>query len=376
MDVKVLTEYEQSSLSQRQPLPDRYLKLDLDTMDAGIRDAKRRLGDRLLILGHHYQRDEVLVHADVVGDSWKLSRECKARQQAEFVIFCGVHFMAESADILGADHQKVSLPDLAAGCSMADMVDIEQLEICWKELEAMGVTDVVPVTYINSSAAIKAFVGERGGTVCTSGNARATLEWAWARGQRILFMPDEHLGRNTAWKMGEPLDRMLVWDPEEVGGGHTPDALREARLLLWKGHCSVHTRFTPAQIANIRTQYPGIRVIVHPEVPLPVVQAADESGSTEHILKRVRESEPGSTWAVGTEIHLVNRLANEVAPHKKVVTLDQFGCLCSTMFRVSPNHLLWVLEGMLDGVVHNHIVVPEATKHWARVALDRMLTIQ
>lgn len=376
MDVKVLTEYEQSSLSQRQPLPDRYLGLGQEEMAQRIRAAKAALGDRLLILGHHYQRDEVLVHADVIGDSWKLSRECKARSQAEFIIFCGVHFMAESADILGADHQKVSLPDLAAGCSMADMADIDQLEICWRELEAMGITDVIPVTYINSSAAIKAFVGEHGGTICTSGNAKATLEWAWARGRRILFMPDEHLGRNTAWKMGVPLEQMVVWDPEEIGGGHTPEALADVRLLLWKGHCSVHTRFTPAQIANIRKLHPGIRVIVHPEVPLAVVQAADESGSTEHILARVRESAPGSIWAVGTEIHLVNRLANEVAPDKTVITLDQFGCLCSTMFRVSPNHLLWVLDGMLDGVVHNHIVVPEATKHWARVALDRMLTIQ
>ena len=376
MDVRVLTEYEQSSLSQRQPLPDRYMRLGLDEMDRRIRDARRQLGERLLILGHHYQRDEVLVHADVVGDSWKLSREAKARQQAEYVVFCGVHFMAESADILGGDHQKVSLPDLAAGCSMADMADIDQLEMCWRDLESLGLGDTVPVTYINSSAAIKAFVGEHGGTVCTSGNAEATLKWAWARGRRILFMPDQHLGRNTAWRMGVPLDAMLVWDPEEIAGGHTPDQLQRARLLLWKGHCSVHTRFTVAQINNVRRQHPGIRVIVHPEVPLEVVQAADESGSTENILKRVRESPPGSTWAVGTEIHLVNRLANEVAQDRTVVTLDQFGCLCSTMFRVSPNHLLWILDGMIDGVVHNQIVVPEPTKHWARVALDRMLTIQ
>ena len=376
MDVKVLTEYEQSSLSQRQPLPERYLRLAPDEMEARIRAAKAQLGERLLILGHHYQRDEVLVHADVVGDSWKLSRECKARTQAEYVIFCGVHFMAESADILGADHQQVSLPDLAAGCSMADMADIEQLEICWRELEAMGITDVVPVTYINSSAAIKAFVGERGGTICTSGNAEATLKWAWARGRRILFMPDQHLGRNTAWKMGVPLEEMHVWDPEEIGGGHTREEWEQARMILWKGHCSVHTRFTVQQIANIRKQHPGIRVIVHPEVPLAVVQAADESGSTEHILKRVRESAPGSIWAVGTEIHLVNRLANEVAPDKTVVTLDQFGCLCSTMFRVSPNHLLWILEELVEGRVHNQITVPDEQKHWTRVALDRMLSIK
>ena len=282
MDVKVLTEYEQSSLSQRQPLPDRYLGLGLDEMERRIRAAKAALGDRLLILGHHYQRDEVLVHADVVGDSWKLSRECKARTQAEYVIFCGVHFMAESADILGADHQKVSLPDLAAGCSMADMADIDQLEICWRELEAMGITDVVPVTYINSSAAIKAFVGEHGGTICTSGNARATLEWAWARGRRILFMPDQHLGRNTAWKMGVPLEQMVVWDPDEIGGGHTPQSLADVRLLLWKGHCSVHTRFTVAQIANIRKQYPG-----HPRDRAPRGAAGRRPGRRRVGLHRV-----------------------------------------------------------------------------------------
>jgi len=376
MDVAALTEFERSSLRQRQPLPEAYMHLTAGELDERIRAAKADLGERLIILGHHYQRDEVIVHADFVGDSWKLSREAASRRDAEFIIFCGVHFMAESADILGAPHQRVSLPDLAAGCSMADMADLEQLEICWRELASVGITDVVPVTYINSSAAIKAFVGEHGGVVCTSSNAAATLTWAWARGRHVVFLPDQHLGRNTGHRMGVPLDEMLTWDPEEPLGGHDAESLARARMFLWKGHCSVHTRFTTQQIANVRKQYPGIRVIVHPECTFDVVQAADDNGSTEYILKTVRQSPPGSIWAVGTEIHLVNRLANEVAPDRTVVTLDQFGCLCSTMFRVSPNHLLWILDGMREGVVHNHIEVPEPTKYWARVALDRMLTIQ
>jgi quinolinate synthase len=280
----------------------------------------------------------------------------------------------------------VILPDLAAGCSMSDMADPEQLEMCWSELEQMGALvsnksdiaayPVVPVTYINSAAAIKAFCGERGGIVCTSSNAAATLEWAWQRGERILFLPDQHLGRNTAYKLGVPLDQMVVWDPNEIWGGLTPDAVKSARIILWKGHCSVHTRFTVRQIEALRAQHPGLRVIVHPEVPWDVVQAADESGSTEFIISRVKSSPAGSTWAVGTEIHLVNRLAQEVHPDRTVLSLDQFGCLCSTMFRVSPNHLLWILEGLVAGEVHNRIVVPEGQKHWTRVALDRMLSVR
>jgi len=277
--------------------------------------------------------------------------------------------------VLSAPHQQVILPDLAAGCSMADMAEIDQLETCWRELSAMGVDDVIPVTYINSSAAIKAFVGERGGVVCTSSNAAATLTWAWGQSKRVLFLPDQHLGRNTAFKMGVPLTDMVVWDPAEAFGDLSPDAARAARLILWKGHCSVHTRFTAQQIALVREQHPGIRVIVHPEVPFATVQSADESGSTEFILKRVRESAPGSKWAVGTEVHLVNRLAHEVAPQKLVVSLDSLGCLCSTMFRVSPNHLLWILESLLDRRVLNRIVVPDEQKHWVKVALDRMLSI-
>ncbi len=372
----VLNEVEKASLDERQPLPARYRGLSDEEMDRRITAARATLGSRLLILGHHYQRDEVIKFADLIGDSFRLSRQITSHAEADFIVFCGVHFMAESADVLCAPRQQVILPDLAAGCSMADMADADDLETCWQELEAMDVDSVVPVTYINSSAAIKAFVGEHGGIVCTSGNARAVLEWAWARGERILFLPDQHLGRNTAYKMGVPLDRMQVWDPHEIGGGLTPEEAKSAKLLLWKGHCAVHARFTVQQIALLREQHPGIRVIVHPEVPFDVVQAADDSGSTEYILKAVRESAPGSVWAVGTEIHLVNRLAHEVAPGKTVLSLDQLGCLCSTMFRVSPNHLLWILEELIEGRVHNRIVVPESQKHWNRVALERMLSVQ
>ena len=371
----VLNEVEKASLEERQPLPARYRGLSDEEMDRRITAAGATLGSRLLVLGHHYQRDEVIKFADLIGDSFRLSRQIASHAAADFIVFCGVHFMAESADVLSAPHQKVILPDLAAGSSMADMADADDLEVCWEELDAMGVDSIVPVTYINSSAAIKAFVGEHGGVVCTSGNARAVLEWAWQRGRRVLFLPDQHLGRNTAYKMGVPLDQMVVWDPHQIGGDLTPEQAVDARLLLWKGHCSVHTRFTVQQIARIREEHPGVRVVVHPEVPFDVVQAADDSGSTEFILKTVRQGPSGSVWAVGTEIHLVNRLAHEVAPDKTVLSLDQMGCLCSTMFRVSPNHLLWVLEELLEDRVHNQIVVPDAQKHWVKVALDRMLSI-
>jgi quinolinate synthase len=291
-------------------------------------------------------------------------------------VFCGVHFMAESADVMSGPHQQVILPDLAAGCSMADMAAPDQLEQCWADLEQMlGDSSIIPVTYINSAASIKAFCGEHGGVVCTSSNAAATLKWAWDRGEKILFLPDQHLGRNTAHKMGVPLDQMVVWDPNEIWGGLEPDPVKQARIILWKGHCSVHARFTARHVDQMRAQHPGIRVIVHPEVPWDVVQSADDSGSTEYIIKTIKESPAGSTWAVGTEVHLVNRLAGQVQPDRTVMSLEPFGCLCSTMFRVSPNHLLWVLEGLVAGEVHNRIVVPEAEKHWTRVALDRMLSI-
>jgi quinolinate synthase len=376
MLIPLLTEYEKDHIAERQALPERYLGLTDDEMDRRIAAAKASLGRRLVILGHHYQRDEVIKFADYIGDSYKLAGQVSKHPDAEFIVFCGVHFMAESADVLSGDHQQVILPDLAAGCSMADMAAPDQLEQCWADLEQMlGDCKVIPVTYINSAASIKAFCGEHDGVVCTSSNAAATLKWAWARGEKVLFLPDQHLGRNTAYRMGVPLDQMVVWDPNEIWGGLEPDAVQRARIILWKGHCSVHARFTARQIENMRAQHPGIRVIVHPEVPWDVVQAADDSGSTEHIIKTVSESAAGSTWAVGTEIHLVNRLAAQVQPDRTVLSLDQFGCLCSTMFRVSPNHLLWVLEGLVAGEVHNRIVVPDAQKHWTKVALDRMLSI-
>jgi len=373
--IPLLTEYEKQHLSERQALPDAYLGLGDEEMEARIAAARATLGDRLVILGHHYQRDEVIRFADHTGDSFGLARRIASRPEADYIVFCGVHFMAESADVLSAPHQQVILPDLAAGCSMADMAAPDQLETCWEELNQMGVTGVVPVTYINSAAAIKAFVGERGGTVCTSSNAAAALRWAYEQGERVLFLPDQHLGRNTAYADGMPLDDMVVWDPDEVCGGLDPDHARRARLILWKGHCSVHTRFSAKQIEATRRQHPGVRVIVHPEVPWDVVQAADDSGSTEYIIRTVSQSPEGSVWAVGTEVHLVNRLAHQLSATHTVLSLDQFGCLCSTMFRVSPNHLLWVLEELVEGRVHNRIVVPEAQKHWNRVALDRMLAI-
>jgi quinolinate synthase len=376
MLIPLLTEYEKEHIAERQPLPERYLGLTDDEMARRIAAAKTTLGRRLVILGHHYQRDEVIAFADYIGDSYKLAGQVSRHPDAEFIVFCGVHFMAESADVLSGDRQQVILPDLAAGCSMADMAAADQLDQCWADLEQMlDGSKIIPVTYINSAAAIKAFCGEHDGVVCTSSNAAATLKWAWARGDKILFLPDQHLGRNTAYRMGVPIDQMVVWDPNEIWGGVEPDAVQRARMILWKGHCSVHARFTVRQIENMRLQHPGVRVIVHPEVPWDVVQAADESGSTEHIIKTVSESPVGSTWAVGTEIHLVNRLAAQVQPDRTVFSLDPFGCLCSTMFRVSPNHLLWVLEGLVDGDVHNRITVPADQKRWAKVALDRMLSI-
>jgi quinolinate synthase len=377
MDIKLLTQVEKQSIGERQPIPETFLRLSDDEMDARIAAAKRTLGSRLVILGHHYQRDEVIKFADFTGDSLKLARAAATRHTAEFVVFCGVHFMAESADILRGPNQKVILPDLAAGCSMADMAEEDQLEIAWRELGEMGVdvTTMVPVTYINSSAAIKAFVGKHGGVVCTSTNAAAVMTSAWTQGDKLMMLPDQHLGRNTAYKLGVPLDRMQVWDPHEVGGGLTVEQARAAKLLLWKGHCSVHTRFTVAQIDAFRKKYPDGKVIAHPECTFDVVQAADVSGSTEKIIETVKGSPKGSIWAVATEIHLVNRLARDVAPDRTVVTLDPFGCLCSTMFRVSPNHLLWILEGLLAGEIHNQIVVPDETKRWAKLALDRMLDI-
>ena len=375
MSTELVTEFEADRIAEPQRLPDRYLGLSDAELIQRITASKAALGDQLLLLGHHYQRDEVFRFADKTGDSFQLARQAAEQRSAEYLVFCGVHFMAESADVLSADHQQVILPDLAAGCSMADMAAADQLKVCWDELQGMGATSVIPVTYINSAAEIKAFCGEHGGVVCTSSNAEATLRWAWERGEQILFLPDQHLGRNTAYKMDVPLAQMVVWDPDEPFGGITTEALRTARMILWKGHCSVHTRFNVKQIEHLRRTKPAVRIIVHPECTWDVVQAADDVGSTEYIIRQVTGSEPGSIWAIGTEVHLVNRLAETLAPERTVMTLDPVGCLCSTMFRVSPNHLLWVLEELIAGQVQNQVVVPAREKHWARVALDRMLKI-
>jgi quinolinate synthase len=372
--VSALNAYHDAHLHERQPLPDRYVGLHAGEMNERIQAARDALGERLLVLGHHYQRDEVIRFADATGDSLKLSRYAASRSNAEFIVFCGVHFMAESADLLCDPSRQVILPDLAAGCSMADMAALDQVERCWEEL-ARAAIEPVPVTYINSAADIKAFCGEHGGITCTSANAAKVFAWAWQRGEVILCLPDEHLGRNTAYRMGVPLNRMAIWDPEQANGGLTRDELRRARVILWKGHCSVHTRFSVAQIERVRAEHPGVRVIVHPECTWEVVQTSEETGSTEFIIDRVSTSPPGSVWAVGTEIHLVSRLARAQHPVRTVLALDRFGCLCSTMFRISPNHLLWVLEGLVAGQVRNRIRVPAARKPPARLALERMLAL-
>ncbi len=360
------------------PLAPEYAELSPETLDARIEAAKRALGDRLVILGHHYQRDEIVRHAHYLGDSYKLAKDAMRHPEAEFIVFCGVHFMAESADILAAEHQKVILPNLAAGCSMADMANLFQVRKCWRELEEQlgplaGL--VTPVTYINSAANLKAFVGEHGGTVCTSTNAPTAVRWALEQGPKVLFFPDQHLGRNTGVKLGfDPDTQMVVWDPFKPLGGNSPEALREARFILWKGHCSVHKRFTVEQIERARVEHPGVQVVVHPECLLEVVRASDFNGSTEFIIRTVTEGAPGSSWAVGTEINLVNRLATQM-PEKTVFCLDPQICPCSTMYRIHPSFLCWTLESLVRGEVVNEIVVPENVRHWAGVALDRMLTV-
>jgi quinolinate synthase len=356
------------------PLPGVYADLSAQELDDRIASAKAALGRRLVILGHHYQRDEVVKFADFRGDSLKLSQLAASRPEAEYIVFCGVHFMAESADILSSDHQTVILPDLNAGCSMADMANLDQAEVCWEELNRATGAEITPVTYINSTAAIKALVGRNGGAVCTSSNARKVMEWALGRGDKALFLPDEHLGRNTGYRMGVPLEEMALWNPREESGGLTIDRMRAARIFLWKGHCSVHMRFQPAHIVRARLTHPGIRVIAHPECSWDVCQLADEVGSTEFIIKRVVESGPGTQWAIATEIHMVNRLAKEY-PDRFVASLDDCVCMCSTMFRISPQHLCWTLENLVDGNVLNRVSVDEETKRWARVALNRMLEI-
>jgi quinolinate synthase len=351
-----------------------YLLVPDNTLDARLAAAKKTLGDRVVILGHHYQRDEVVKFADFRGDSLKLSQQAAAATRAEFIVFCGVHFMAESADILRQPHQQVILPDLAAGCSMADMASIEEVEDCGEQLDALGNLGFVPVTYMNSTAAIKAFTGRRGGTICTSSSASAAFRWAFERGERVLFLPDEHLGRNTAYRMGIPLEEMVVWDPRRVLGGLTEDQLRRARVILWKGYCSVHQRFLPEHVDRVRREHPGIRVIAHPECRWEVCELADDIGSTEGIAKKISAAPAGSAWAIGTEIHLVNRLAKE-QPDKHIISLDPNVCVCTTMFRIAPQHLLWVLESLVAGRVVNPIRVDDDTRKWAKKAMERMMSL-
>ena len=363
------------------PLPEAYTRAGPDELAARIAAARSTLGSRLLILGHHYQRDEVMAWADVRGDSFGLSRIAAERHDAEYVVFCGVHFMAESADILTGDHQQVLLPDLNAGCSMADMADLESVEEAW---EALGdVTDVdaiVPVTYMNSSAALKAFVGRHGGAVCTSSNARAVLTWALGRdgasprGEKVLFFPDQHLGRNTGYQLGFGASDMRVWDPRRELGGLEDTDVKEAALLLWKGHCSVHQRFRPEHVAAFRAVHPDGVVLVHPECAHDVVELADQVGSTDHIIRAVEAAAPGTVIGVATEIHLVDRLARE-HPDLSVSCLDPLICPCSTMFRIDAAHLAWILDGLVSGEVRNRITVDPGTAQWARVALERMLKI-
>ncbi|NDF02289.1 MAG: quinolinate synthase NadA [Actinobacteria bacterium] len=340
------------------------------------RAARKALGSRAFVLGHHYQRDEVIEFADVMGDSFKLAKDAAARPEAEFIIFCGVHFMAESADILTNDSQKVILPDLAAGCSMADMANSEQVAQCWDALTAAGVADkTIPVTYMNSSAAIKAFTGEHGGTVCTSSNAKTAMAWALEKGEKVLFLPDQHLGRNTAvLQLGLSLDDCAVWNPWKENGGLTDAQIKKARILLWRGHCSVHGRFTVDSVNEVRARIPGVKVLVHPECQYEVVSAADVVGSTESIIKTVAQSPAGSKWAVGTELNLVRRLAAN-NPDKEIVFLDKTVCYCSTMNRIDLPHLVWVMESLVQGRLLNQITVDPKIAKYAKIALDQMLAL-
>ncbi|MFG6280206.1 quinolinate synthase NadA [Microbacterium sp. 5K110] len=363
-------------------LPREYREASDDELDARVRAAKATLGDRVVVLGHFYQREEVVRHADYVGDSFQLANAAKAHPEAEAIVFCGVHFMAETADLLSHPDQAVILPNLAAGCSMADMADIDQVEECWEQLadvfgdldtpDAEGLVPAIPVTYMNSSAAIKGFVGRHGGIVCTSSNARTVLEWAFARGRRVLFFPDQHLGRNTAKAMGVPLEQMPMWNPRKALGGSDATTLEDSRVILWHGFCSVHRRFTVEQIEKARSEHPGVRVIVHPECPMDVVDAADEAGSTDIIRKAIAAATEPTTFAIGTEINLVQRLAAQYPQHK-IFCLDPVVCPCSTMYRIHPGYLAWVLESLVAGEVVNRITVPADVADPATVALERML---
>ncbi|EMQ99820.1 quinolinate synthase NadA [Paeniglutamicibacter gangotriensis] len=361
-------------------LPAVYREASDAELTARILAAKETLGERVVVLGHHYQRDEVVAFADFIGDSFQLANAAQTREQAEYIVFCGVHFMAETADVLSRSDQAVILPNLAAGCSMADMADESSVEECWEQLMDLyadqrttdGKAAVIPVTYMNCSAALKAFVGKHGGIVCTSSNAATVLEWAFARGQRVLFFPDQHLGRNTAKAMGVPLEAMPMWNPRKALGGNDAQTLLDAQVILWHGFCSVHKRFTVAQIEKARAEHPGVRILAHPECPMPVVDAADEAGSTDYIQKAVAQAPAGSVFGIATEINMVNRLAAQ-HPEHTIFCLDPVICPCSTMYRIHPGYLAWVLEALVDGVVLNQITVPELVAADAKVALERML---
>ena len=361
-------------------IPQHYAEMDGEELHRRIAAARETLGERLVILGHHYQRDEIIQFADFRGDSFKLAQLAASRPQADYIVFCGVHFMAESADILSAPHQQVILPNPAAGCSMADMANIAEVEECWEILHEvlgsdLGEAGIIPITYMNSAANLKAFCGRNGGVVCTSSNAPAVMRWAFTQGKRVLFFPDEHLGRNTALKYGIPEAQMFVWNPRDPMASNTADdEIAAARVILWKGYCTTHMRFNVQQIEKARAEYPGIKVLVHPECRREVVEAADLNGSTEYIIQQIEQAPEGSRWAVGTEINLVHRLAQE-HPDQLIFCLDPVVCPCSTMYRIHPAYLAWVLEALLDGVVINQVKVDEETAHWARVALERMLAL-
>ena len=358
-----------------QKLPISYMRTSPEQLEENISTARKKLGDRVVILGHHYQRDEVIKFSDKRGDSFKLSQYAADQESAEYIIFCGVHFMAETADILSSDNQKVILPNLTAGCSMADMAQTDDVLDCWDDLQNVIQNEtVIPITYMNSTADIKSLCGKNDGIVCTSSNADKAFEWAYAKGDKVLFLPDQHLGRNTGVKMGISLDEMILWNPFKPLGGNSEESVKKAKLILWQGHCSVHTRFTVSQIEEARVKYNDVNVVVHPECTLDVVNAADSVGSTEHIKTVIEQSAPGTIWAVGTEISLVNRIRDE-NPDKTVFCLDSVVCPCSTMYRIHPAYLSWVLDGINEGVTVNQIMVDEDTKKYSKVALERMLSL-
>jgi quinolinate synthase len=358
-----------------QDMPEKYRTMSSEELDERIWKAKKQLDKDLIIMGHHYQRDDVIKFADFRGDSLKLARIGAEQNEAKYIVFCGVHFMAETADTLSDEEQIVILPDLRAGCSMADMADIEEVEEAWEILKEQFGDTIIPVTYVNSTAAIKAFVGKRGGTTCTSSNARQVLTWAFSQKKRILFLPDQHLGRNTAYGMGIPLEQMVVWNPIEAKFEEVKGDMNEVRIILWKGHCSVHQKFTPEQVRRVRDRDPEMKVIVHPECSFEVVQLADDAGSTDYIIKTIQAAPSGSKWAIGTEVNLVQRLAQE-HPEQKIVLLSTTMCPCLTMNRIDRPHLLWALDSILEGNPIYQIKVDEETKYWSKVALDRMLALK